>query len=645
MHRFRKGLSAALAAVLVFMLCAGMIPAAAAEVILDPNHAHGGDYTQSDQLAKALDQVFSGDVDVYSDAACSVEVSMPLGTRMDNSTQYYVKSKTTGNKISGWQCYIYANAVYNRLFHEWVGHASGFAHSEKVVSGGGNALSYAILSNAGVRCGAYLRTTGNSDGSYNGSVGHSMIILAYDQSSITYLEGNGDGNGLVRISTRTWSDFNVGQLSGRSRYISHIVQPKAAFYEQMYPVCSHGQYDGMGVCSSCGQSFDWQSTFFAGAAGQYQVKAEISLRSGQPYDAVTPTAQVLYPGQLLEVTGSYHNAFGEQWYCCTGADNNRYFVKSDYLELVEYLTLQVVCTDFSPADGAVLEQKAQPVKGTVTANYPIKAIFAYLDGDQYATWTASDQYTMTVNLQATDINYNLSFSTMAQGHHTITLKLQSVISDEPVTIHESGFYMEGQAASCNHNYRADMIREPTCTMEGLRTYTCTLCADSYTEALPANGHDYVNGTCSECGLISRVTLMGTVESFFGETTPTVVFLRKGNTTVTETVISGLKEIYIFRDLEVGEYTVEIRKEGGASRTFTLKLESGTVTQDVVIYQLGDVTCDGRVDMGDTAQLYAHVRNTAPITQRYPLQCADVNGDGIVNIGDVGKLYSKIKGRI
>ena len=41
--------------------------------------------------------------------------------------------------------------------------------------------------------------------------------------------------------------------------------------------------------------------------------------------------------------------------------------------------------------------------------------------------------------------------------------------------------------------------EPTCTEEGVTTYTC-ICGYSYTETIPANGHTIVDGVCVVCGL-------------------------------------------------------------------------------------------------------------------------------------------------
>jgi len=42
-----------------------------------------------------------------------------------------------------------------------------------------------------------------------------------------------------------------------------------------------------------------------------------------------------------------------------------------------------------------------------------------------------------------------------------------------------------------HNYGSTVTQKATCTVDGVRTYTCTRCGDSYTEAIPATGHTSV----------------------------------------------------------------------------------------------------------------------------------------------------------
>ena len=49
-----------------------------------------------------------------------------------------------------------------------------------------------------------------------------------------------------------------------------------------------------------------------------------------------------------------------------------------------------------------------------------------------------------------------------------------------------------------HHYKEEITKEPTCTEEGEKTYTCG-CGDSYTEKIPAKGHHFEDGICTDCG--------------------------------------------------------------------------------------------------------------------------------------------------
>lgn len=227
------------------MLCASPV-VSAGEFITDETEAFGRVYTGSETLAKALDEIFEGDVDLYRDYACTKEVFVPLGSSyLTGSRMCCIQSPVDQKVTMGWQCYIYANAVYNKLFGEAVGHGDGdYVYSRVVIEGGAREASYEMFAEAGVVCGAYMRTTANQSGSYNSTYGHSLIVLAYDAYTITYLDGNSDGNGLVRINVRSWEEFNQVNLSGRGRRISHVVQPTQEYYQRRYPMdCTHESHE------------------------------------------------------------------------------------------------------------------------------------------------------------------------------------------------------------------------------------------------------------------------------------------------------------------------------------------------------------------------------------------------------------------
>ena len=211
------------------------LPANAWVQYTSPSQVKGSDYTDNPAFAKALDNLFAGDIDLYSDSARKKEVSMPLGFRLSMNNAYYMYSTSRGTQTYGWTCFIYSNGAFNKLFGEYVHRGTGLKNCYIAVGKGASKMTYSLLRDANIKAGAYIRTSPKSDGSYYGEDGHSMIILGYDDKYITYLEGNGDGKGLVRVTKRTYAEFNSAQLSGKGRKITHIVQPKEEWFNTLYP--------------------------------------------------------------------------------------------------------------------------------------------------------------------------------------------------------------------------------------------------------------------------------------------------------------------------------------------------------------------------------------------------------------------------
>ena len=58
--------------------------------------------------------------------------------------------------------------------------------------------------------------------------------------------------------------------------------------------------------------------------------------------------------------------------------------------------------------------------------------------------------------------------------------------------------------------------------------------------------------------------------------------------------------------------------------------------------MGDVTGDGKLNIGDPARLYSHLRGSSSVSDAAALLFADITGDGRVNMGDVAKIYAQIR---
>jgi hypothetical protein len=54
----------------------------------------------------------------------------------------------------------------------------------------------------------------------------------------------------------------------------------------------------------------------------------------------------------------------------------------------------------------------------------------------------------------------------------------------------NGAVQHADIPALGHNYVAAVTKQPTCTEAGVKTYTCTRCGDTYTEPIPALGHDF-----------------------------------------------------------------------------------------------------------------------------------------------------------
>lgn len=192
-------------------------------------------YTASETLTAQMESVFAGNINLAMDAdRTPVSGSLAVTSSLDICATYYAYN--TGSYVTGMQCYIYAQAVYATLFDDLPYHGAGtkqYDYSAQVM-GQSPTVDYRTFTAAKVMPGAYLRTTDQQDGTYNGSVGHSLIVLGYNEDGLTILEGNADSNGLIRIITYTWDDFNARVLTRYGRVISHVVQPREDVYLEKY---------------------------------------------------------------------------------------------------------------------------------------------------------------------------------------------------------------------------------------------------------------------------------------------------------------------------------------------------------------------------------------------------------------------------
>lgn len=198
-----------------------------------------------------------------------------------------------------------------------------------------------------------------------------------------------------------------------------------------------------------------------------------------------------------------------------------------------------------------------------------------------------------------------------------------------------------------HAYTEEVTKEAICLEEGEKTFTCE-CGDTYTEAIPATGHDFAEYVSNEDATYEADGTETATCSVCGET----------DTRVAE----GSMLTYTFEDMEATKYaksTVNVRslpntdgeKLGGLSTNDEVKVtgkcnETGWYRieySDSVAYVSDDYLVDNKVETkpaeapssnrGSTASSelptyasYAEVKAYA-ISLGYPIGGATDNGDG------------------
>ena len=124
---------------------------------------------------------------------------------------------------------------------------------------------------------------------------------------------------------------------------------------------------------------------------------------------------------------------------------------------------------------------------------------------------------------------------------------------------------------------------------------------------------------------------------------TVSLLHRGGIQAIQTVtLAGNSGSYMMENVEDGLYTLKASKYNHVTREYDVTVNGGVLTQDVKLCMQGDVTGDGRINVGDTARTYSHVRKTSQLADAYAQSCADMTGDGRINVGDTAKIYALVR---
>lgn len=149
-------------------------------------------------------------------------------------------------------------------------------------------------------------------------------------------------------------------------------------------------------------------------------------------------------------------------------------------------------------------------------------------GNKYVMFTWDTDSTGTDYPAETEV-FNVTFEVLVDGGianvaPAITIKSGDFAdatleqNDIPYSINQAT--VKVLAGACEHIWGEGVVtKDATCTEDGVKTYTCTVCGGSKTEAIPALGHTWDEGvvtkepTCTEAGVMTYTcTVCGETES-------------------------------------------------------------------------------------------------------------------------------------
>ena len=160
-----------------------------------------------------------------------------------------------------------------------------------------------------------------------------------------------------------------------------------------------------------------------------------------------------------------------------------------------------------------------------------------------------------------------------------------------------------------------------------------------------NGLRFTNGPLLSSGAYvparSLYSLSGTVKAMSKTADPVTVQLwdeTTGQLLQEQTLTDGS---YRFDCLTPGAYLLTLSKQSHAPQSCSILLTEDTLLPELTLLLIGDVSGDGKLNVGDVSRVYACVKKTLTL-DAYSLRVSDVNNDGRINVGDVSKVYAHAK---
>lgn len=314
------------------------------------------------------------------------------------------------------------------------------------------------------------------------------------------------------------------------------------------PTCTEGGYTTF-TCSVCGHSYQDKKTSATGHGYDNGVEAEGQIvytctACGHSYSEEIVINEFTIPGTL---TGTVNGSM-----VFTGvATESGYLVIDNVSALTGvYLSVTINGADAYPTENGFAVSAGDAIEISVMTYSEIQlSIPVYMYEAQQGqpdtgamefdvsfngwniyeqNWAAPFTGTATFIIKQSNVNagdltfrvigvdgqfYNqYEFGLDADGNQFVSVKVTegdvlTIVAYEETMQVEGQLHisvMEGEPELHVHTYDDGVVTAPTCTTDGFTTYTCTVCADSYQDAVVKAAHSYGEGvvtapTCTEGG--------------------------------------------------------------------------------------------------------------------------------------------------
>lgn len=148
--------------------------------------------------------------------------------------------------------------------------------------------------------------------------------------------------------------------------------------------------------------------------------------------------------------------------------------------------------------------------------------------------------------------------------------------------------------------------------------------------------------CDQCGRVMDVNINITVDSYLSASEAVTLYFYEGTYPSVFATVNGSPAKHTFRCAANSHFQLMVMKTGHPTRSYSYSTYNSDIGIYAELYPYGDASQDGRVNVGDVAKIYAHVRGTDEIYDDYAFECADVSGDGDLTVGDTAKVYAHVK---